>query len=449
MKLLRRVMMFVFLTAFVLSASPAASAAQYSAKDFMEPSYCNGCHTTLYSQWKTSAHAQAVTDELFQKEVALAVEDLGGPDNPDAQAIQAFCFKCHSPIGNIIGEVPPKSAIAMSGVSCDFCHTVSGTNGVGNGSFVNTPGNVKRGPYVDAISQNHETTLSVLHTQSEFCGMCHDVYHPTNGLPLEQTYTEWKNSPYPAKNQSCQHCMMPEMKNVSIAAQGPKRPLVFSHTFAGGNFAEGDKNTSAKLLKSAAKIELATNSSSAKPGDKVSISVKVTNTGAGHMIPTGLTELREVWLEISAVDKDGHADKVFTERYTTILEDAQGKHDGTVPVWRAVKIYADNRLAPNVTRTYEKIFKIPGGKQGHYTMVATLNYRAATPETTATLKLKTKPSIAMAIAEKKVMLPGGEAASKPTTTGASAWIIWGGTAVVLILVFIGSILLMRGGRSDA
>lgn len=449
MKLLRRLLVVIFLTALVLSASPAVSAAQYSANDFMEPSYCNGCHTALYNQWKTSAHAQAVTDDLFQKEVALAVSDLGGPNNPDAQAIKAFCLKCHSPIGNLIGEVPPKSSVAMSGVSCDFCHTVSGANGIGNGSFINTPGNVKRGPYVDAISSIHETTLSVLHTQSEFCGMCHDVYHPTNGLPLEQTYTEWKNSPYPAMNQQCQHCMMPEMKNVSAASQGPKRPVVFGHSFAGGNFAKGDKDAAIKLLRSAAKIDLSTDRISAKPGDKVSITASVTNIGAGHMIPTGLTDVRDVWLEITAVDKDGKSDKVFEERYSTILEDAQGKHDGTVPVWRAVKIYSDNRLVPNETRTYEDSYKIPAGKQGHYKIVATLNYRSATKEKTDALKMPTMPSMAIAAAEKKVMLPGGSAAAERTTASAPAWIIWGGIGVVLILVFIGSILLMRGGRGDA
>ncbi|MBE3120005.1 MAG: hypothetical protein IMZ50_14780 [Candidatus Atribacteria bacterium] len=415
----------------------------------MEPSYCNGCHTTLYDQWRKSAHAEAVTDDLFQKEVAHAVDDLGGPDNPDARAIKAFCLKCHSPIGNIIGEMPPKSSVAMSGVSCDFCHTVSSTSGIGNGSFVNTPGNVKRGPYVDAISPVHETTLSVLHSQSEFCGMCHDVYHPTNGLPLEQTYTEWKNSPYPAKNQQCQHCMMTEMKNVSAASQGPKRPVVFGHRFAGGNFTGGNKDEAIKLLKSAAKIEVSTDRTSAKPGDKVFITAKVTNVGAGHMIPTGLTEVHDVWLEISAVDKDGKSNKVYSERYTTVMEDAQGKHDGTVPVWRAVKIYSDNRLAPNEPKTYEKPYTIPAGKQGHYIMVATLNYRSASKETTSALKMATMPSIAIAIAEKKVMLPGGEAATEQTTTGAPAWIIWGGIGIVLILVFVGSVMLMRGGRSDA
>jgi hypothetical protein len=449
MKLLRFSLILTFLTALVLSASPAAYAAQYTAQDFMQPSYCNGCHTTLYNQWKKSAHSRAVSDDLFQKTVAVAVADLGGPGNPDAQAIQAFCFKCHSPIGNLIGEVPPKSAGAMSAISCDFCHTVSGTTGGGNGSFVNTPGNVKRGPYVDAVSPVHETTLSVLHTQSEFCGMCHDVFHPTNGLPLEQTYTEWKNSPYPAKNEQCQHCMMPAMKNTFAASGGPKRPVVFSHNFAGANFAEGDKAEATKLLKSAAKITLTTDRTSAKPGDTVNITAKVTNIGAGHSIPTGLTEIRDVWLEISAIDVDGKSSRVFEERYTTILEDAQGKHDGTVPVWRAVKIFSDNRIAPNETKTYEKSFEIPAGKEGYYKMAATLNYRAARKAVTSELKLKTMPSMVIANAEKKVMLPGGDTAGEKSTGSAPAWIIWGGIAVVLILVFIGSVMLMRGGRGDA
>jgi hypothetical protein len=449
MMLLRRLLIVAFLTALVLSASPSAYAAPFTAGEFMQPSYCSKCHLTLYNQWKKSAHAQAVTDELFQKTVALAVADLGGPDNPDAQAIRDFCFKCHSPIGNLIGETPPKSGVAMSGVSCDFCHTVSGTSGVGNGSFINTPGNVKRGPFVDAISPVHETTLSVFHTSSEFCGMCHEVTHPTNGLPLEQTYTEWKNSPYPAKNQQCQHCMMPDMKNVAAALEAPKRPVIFGHTFAGANFSTGDKATAIRLLKSAAKIEIKTASPSAKPGDKVHITASVTNVGAGHMIPTGLTELRDVWLEIDAVDKDGKAVKVFEEHYSTILEDAQGKHDGSVQVWRAVKIYSDNRLAPLETRTYEKTFKIPAGKQGSYKMVATLNYRSARPQATSELKMAMKPSMVIAAAEKKVMLPGGDTADEQVPAAAPAWVIWGGIALVLILVFIGSIMLMRGGRGDA
>jgi hypothetical protein len=449
MKLHRPVFVTVFVAILLSVSASAVLAADYTAADFKEPSYCNGCHMKLYEQWRQSAHAHAVSDELFQKTVAFAVEDLGGPNNPDAQAIQAFCFKCHSPIGFLIGEVPPESAIAVSGVSCDFCHTVSGSNGTGNGSFINTPGNVKRGPFVDAISPAHETTLSIFLTQSEFCGTCHDVFHPTNGLPLEETYTEWKNSPYPAKNVQCQHCMMPVMKNTSIAVDGPTRPVVFGHTFPGGNFADGDAAGARKLLRSAAKVELTTDLKSAKPGEPVFVTVKVTNTGAGHKLPTGLAEVRNLWLEINAIDLKGNTTSLYEERYVTVLEDAEGKHDGTVPVWRAVKIFSDNRIAPDETRTYEKSFKIPAGAQGHYKVAATLNYSAADIAFTKEMKAKAKPSMVIASAEKTVQLPGGDTVEETTAEDIPGWLVWGGIAVVLILVFIGSVVLMRTSRSDA
>lgn len=448
MKPYRHVVLTICAAVLLSFLAPAVLAADYTAADFKDPSYCSGCHTTLYDQWRKSAHSKAVSDDLFEKTVAFAVDDLGGINNPDAQATQAFCFKCHSPIGFYIGEVPPKSGVATSGVSCDFCHTVSGANGTGNGSFINTPGDVKRGPFVDAISPAHETTLSILHTQSEFCGMCHDVFHPTNGLPLEETYTEWKNSPYPAKNEQCQHCMMPEIKNAAASTDGPKRPVIFGHTFPGANFADGDAAGARKLLRSAAKLELKTDLKSTKPGEPVFVTVKITNTGAGHKLPTGLAEIRNMWLEINAVNKAGKATMLFEERYANVLEDAQGKHDGTVPVWRAVKVFSDNRIAPNESRTYEKSFKIPAGAQGHYKFVATLNYSAATVSFTKAMKAKSKPSMVIASAEKTVMLPGGDAVENTPAENIPGWLVWGGIAVVLVLVFAGSVLLLRTSRSD-
>ena len=35
------------------------------------------------------------------------------------------------------------------------------------------------------------------------------------------------------------------------------------------------------------------------------IEVAVTNVGAGHSIPTSITELRQVWIDLSVTDKTG------------------------------------------------------------------------------------------------------------------------------------------------
>ncbi len=447
-----RTTIFVLLTGVLCLALPVSPslAADFSGSDFSGDAYCNGCHSTLHAQWQPSMHAQAVSDQIYQKNLSLVLSDLGGPDNAEALATQAFCLKCHTPIGTMTGDIPPRSAIAISGVSCDFCHTVSGTTGViGNASYVNTPGDVKRGPYVDSISPGHDTTLSTLHAQADFCGMCHDVYHPTNGLPLEQTYTEWKNGPYAAKNIPCQHCMMGEMRDTRAASQGPVRPVVFAHFFAGGNFALGNKNEAKKRLRSAATIDLKVDKSSAKPGDKLNINVKLTNSGAGHKIPTGLTEIRDMWLEIRGIDNTGKPTKIFEERFATVLEDAQGKHDGTVPVWRAVKIYSDNRIAPQEARAYTQTVTIPGGAAGVYKITASLNYRSATKEATDKLGLKQLPSIVMVSAQKNIALPGTETQSKRTSQNTVLWLVWAGIAILVAVVFFGLYALRRGGRSNA
>lgn len=377
-------------------------------------------------------HAKAYSDEIYRKTVAYAVSDLGGADNPEAQAIQAFCLSCHTPIGTLIGDIPPKSAIAASGINCDFCHTVEEMDGIGNAAYVSSPGNVKRGPFVDAISPSHDTTLSTLHSRSEFCGGCHDVYHPTNGLPLEQTYTEWKNGPYAAENVQCQHCMMGEIKNAQAASMGPKRPVIFGHTFAGGNFVLGNKDEALKKLRSAATITIKTDKTDAKPGDEIKIDVTLTNSGAGHKLPTGLTEARDMRLVISAKDQAGKSTEIFEEKFRTILEDAAGNHEG-VQVWRAVKIYSDNRLAPRESKAYTQSYKLPEDAAGNYTFEATLKYRSATKEATELINMKELPFAVMTNKFVSVSLPGGERKTTTKSTNGVSWLIWVGIALFLIL----------------
>lgn len=434
MRLVRNVSFATVLIFMIGLVSSSALAAEFTAADFTGDAYCRGCHSALHEQWQTSMHAKAYSDEVYRKTVEIAISDLGGIENPDAVAIQAFCLSCHTPIGTLIGDIPPKSQIAASGINCDFCHTIEEMKGIGNAAYVNSPGNVKRGPFVDAISPSHDTTLSTLHTQSEFCGGCHDVYHPTNGLPLEQTYTEWKNGPYPAENVQCQHCMMGQIKNAQDAVNGPKRPLIFGHVFAGGNFTLGNRDEALKRLRSAATITIKTDKQDAKPGDKIKIDATLTNSGAGHKLPTGLTEARDMRLVISAVDEAGKSTEIFEEKFGTILEDATGKHDGTVQVWRAVKIFSDNRLAPRESKTYTNTFAIPSKAAGRYTFTATLKYRSASQEMTALLNMKNMSFAVMTKKSATVTLPGGEKKTVTKTTGGVSWIIWAGIAVFLILV---------------
>lgn len=369
---------------------------QFTSGEFKNPEVCGGCHSEIFDQWQGSMHNNSFTDPLYLALHKQAGEDTGG-------ATDTFCSACHSPIGVFSGEVPPVtgdqvSEIARQGVQCDFCHTVTGATGVGNYAFTFAPSNVKRGPFDDAVSSYHETAYSELHTRSEFCGTCHDVNHPGNGVPLEATYTEWKESPYAADGVQCQDCHMTPGPGVTkpnpgrAAPEGPDRPHIFTHDFVGGNAALADEKHS-KLavaqLQAAAGLAIEAPATVAA-GEDASFRVAVTNKGAGHYLPTGLTEVREMWLDVEITDANGASvfrsgavgdDGAVDEgavMYHTVLEDKNG--DPTHKPWFAAGILSDHRIPPLETVNEDYIAPIPADAVLPLTIKVTLRYRSA-PQT--------------------------------------------------------------------
>jgi hypothetical protein len=309
-----------------LSVTPPSAGAASLDNDFNDPKRCAACHAEIFSQWEGSMHSQAAEDGIFRKFYEMVVDEVGAP------AVE-FCMKCHSPVGVSRGEVPPAtgeklSPVSMKGVFCDFCHTVT-PKGIGNGAFETTFSGTKRGPLENAVSPAHETGTDGRYGRSEFCGMCHYVTHPLSGRPIERTYEEWKESPYntgdPATSTQCQDCHMrqtpgnpgtgaTERKDNpgKAAAMGPDRPHVWTHYFVGGNTlypgapnAERRRAMAAERLRNAARLEVLPEDAPSGPGDLASFRVRVHNTGAGHRLPTGLSEVREMWLDVTVSDASG------------------------------------------------------------------------------------------------------------------------------------------------
>lgn len=366
----------------------------FKATQFTEATVCSGCHVEIYDQWEGSMHFYALEDEFYKGMHALANEQTNG-------AIDAFCTSCHTPIGTFSGEVPPLEGPDISenskdGVQCDFCHTVYDADGTGNASFVFKPSDTKRGPFEDAVSPFHKTKYSELQTQSEFCGMCHDVSHPINNVPLESTYTEWKNSPYAEQGVQCQDCHMTPGPSVTkpnpgqAATMGPERPHIWTHQFVGGNATEladeDHQQLAIERLKSAASLSIET-VPGASAGDPMQLQVTINNTGAGHYLPTGLTEVREMWLEISITDasgtelfQSGRVDEMGNldpevEIYNTTFEDADGNI--THLPWKATKVYSDKRVPPMGSLAQDYTVTLPPGAALPLTITAKLNYRTA------------------------------------------------------------------------
>jgi len=362
---------------------------------FEKAEVCAACHDTIYDEWKDSIMANAWEDPIYRGLLAKASEATDGK-------VDKLCIGCHTPMGLTTDSVSAQGAdkVHIAGIGCDDCHSMSASTGTGNGSYVLTPKkygrSLKFGPRDDATSPYHDTAYSELHTQSEFCSTCHNVTHPFNRLPVERTYDEWRDSPYASADIQCQDChMTPEpgvTKNPGKAAiMGPEREHVFSHRFTGANvtlhkhFGQDEMAERAlKLLQSAAEMEFLSVPESLQAGESASVGLRVTNVGAGHKLPTGFPEGREVWIDLKVTDytgaevyrlgavKDGH-----TEPGTKNFKATLGDSDGNVvefAVWEADRVLSDTRILPMGYSDANYEFVIPTDAEGPFTITADLNY---------------------------------------------------------------------------
>jgi hypothetical protein len=361
---------------------------------FTSAEACKECHPQIYEQWSNSMMAHAWDDPVYREILRRASAATEG-------AVDKFCIGCHTPIGltthtadAIKGDL---GATKCSGVSCDVCHTVSRVTGAGNGSFVLSPVTldrpVKFGPRDDSLSPFHDTTHSDLHTRSEFCATCHNVTHPFNRMPVERTFDEWRDSPYNAAGTTCQDCHMKPGPGIATSPGlgGKPREDLFSHFFAGANvtmdkhFGSPEMAERAReMLRSAATIEFLQAPEHLVPGAQAEVRVKVSNVGAGHKLPTGFPEGREVWIhfKVLAADgtivyesgaiRDGHTEP-GTRSYKAILGDAQG-NVVDIEVWNADRLLSDTRILPNGFAIESYSFAVPADVKGPLTLVADLNY---------------------------------------------------------------------------
>jgi len=169
-----------------------------NVSDFAPASRCGDCHIEIYQQWRTSAHSQAAKDPIFWQMLPQAAHDL------EARGLGAgFCLKCHTPLATVAKEIPmhasvtfpPKiSAVAMEGVTCEFCHTISGSENFGKdiskGIYLfprKGETAVKYGVHGDATTTNHLTKVSQFLQSAELCGICHNFPHPFSGAAMQDT----------------------------------------------------------------------------------------------------------------------------------------------------------------------------------------------------------------------------------------------------------------------
>jgi hypothetical protein len=183
---------------------------------------------------------------------------------------------------------------------------------------------------------------------SALCGACHTEIRPTavnSATPpmnLQDTYDEWRHSPYAKVGIQCQDCHMAADPAGFVAAlkRGERPKKTMSHRFVGNNYLlsetalpsslllalRGGSPTGLNrlydratfnrelgkthdavvaLLRESAGLEVASSEVNPQSGE-LHLQVDVSNVGAGHALPTGPLDQRYLWLEVRVKDANGN-----------------------------------------------------------------------------------------------------------------------------------------------
>ncbi len=381
-------------------------------------------------------HSKAFYDPLWRAATKLFFKEA--VRNEEILEMKA-CVKCHTPLGfRSYSMTSPQddydklAKLPAKGVFCNWCHNINEVKHIGDAGYEVAPGGGKDypstmlGPLKDASSAFHPSKYSELHTKSEFCGLCHNVSHAANNLPIEQTYTEWKNSPYntgnPETTINCQDCHMRQKPGIpstgktrrpdnpgKSANNGPYRKHVWTHYFVGANALvtkllgnDVHAQMAVERLKNAADLEL-TISKSYKKNELSHILVKVINSGAGHYLPTGLTEIRQMWLDVKitdnmgktilrsgGLDKNGNIDENAVIYYTQLGNE---KGEPVLNIALADRILYDRRIPPKGYLVEKYTFRIPSDAVSPLVVETTLKYRSVSQSLAAELLAEITPKI--------------------------------------------------------
>lgn len=252
---------------------------------------CATCHAAIAAEWRTSRHALAWTNGLFQRAYR--------------QHPEPWCVNCHAPLTTQQAELaaaPAAHPHADQGIDCATCH-------VRAGALIST----RR-----AAGSPHATVVDPTFGSPAFCADCHQFTFPAldaagqvtamTAHPMQTTVASFTAGPYAAKG-DCMQC------------HGSKT----NHGWAGGH--------DPGMLGAA--LEVAWCRAAAGTAH-----LTITNVAAGHSVPTGDIQRHLVLRAWRASNPDARFDVVLGRRF------AAAPDGGETTTW-------DSTLAPAETRAYD------------------------------------------------------------------------------------------------
>jgi hypothetical protein len=285
---------------------PATVTPQLSAAELQDPMTCRGCHPTQYAQWSGSMHAYAAEDPVF-----LAMNKRGQRETNGA--LGDFCVKCHAPVavaqklttdGLNLADLPA----ATKGVTCYFCHSAASVSGTHDNPIALAADGVSLfGPFSDPApgsphKVSHSNLLDDARPESAAaCGSCHDIVNQ-HGTAIERTFQEWQSTLFavPPHGQSCAACHMPGSDGLA-AVTSTRTRRIHDHSMPGVDLAltpfpkaDDQKQAVQALLDPTLLLSVCYRPTAG------TIEVDLDNAGAGHSFPSGASQDRRVWVEVTA-----------------------------------------------------------------------------------------------------------------------------------------------------
>ena len=264
-------------------AQGAAPAGWSELEGRLDPAACGTCHPAQFADWRESWHAGGMGPGLMGQ---LADWD-GSQDKTVGQ-----CNRCHAPLAEQYPRLPtgapdeegaptwednPDYVPEMrgEGLTCAGCHVRAHTR-FGPPRRGPEPTGEGRLPH-DGFSQRAEFQ------DPSFCSPCHDFQKKQLGLEgklIQETGEEWRRTPMAAEGRTCQTCHMPEGR----------------HLWKGIHDAD--------MVRSGVEIAVEATFGEGLLG-RVKGALRLTNTGAGHRLPTYSTP--DVVLILEQIDAEGEA----------------------------------------------------------------------------------------------------------------------------------------------
>ncbi len=399
-------------------------------KEWTNSAVCADCHQEMYDQWADSLHRLMGDSNPYYR----VAEDIAAQQ--EGEEFRAWCMGCHHPQGLLSGQ---KKTVGHShmmeqggasllearesnqpdvdeGTGCLFCHRITKLEeatlaGGANASFTvnlddreayifednsNPVLNWFGDQQINAKPEVHAASYSQpFYKDPKLCATCHNEFAPGSGALIVDTYGEWLASPFnkpedPSKHRTCIDCHMHgDIQRIGkpvpgFSTDGGKRKEnVVTHQFTGANHhLVGLRNKklermSIELLQSAVDLENFID-------DRGRLVVRVNNVGAGHAIPTGVADLRQMWLEMTVIDasgrevlRHGHVSEDGTvpenaRFFRKVFGDENGKPVGLV-FWRFAKILEDTRIPPDGYR--DEVYELPSGTRLPVKVKARLLFR--------------------------------------------------------------------------